>query len=45
MYKRQAYASQLLDNLKAQLNARIQGGTGLAPAVEQGIWDLSLIHI
>jgi hypothetical protein len=33
------YASQLLDNLKAQLNARIQGGTGLAPAVEQGIWD------
>ena len=36
-----AYASQLLDNLKAQLNARIQGGTGLAPAVEQGIWDRS----
>lgn len=33
------YASQLLDNLKAQLNARIQGGTGLAPAVEQAIWD------
>lgn len=33
------YASQLLDNLKATLNARIQGGTGLAPAVEQQIWD------
>ena len=33
------YASQLLDNLKATLNARIQGGTGLAPAVEQAIWD------
>jgi len=33
------YASQLLDNLKATLNARIGGGTGLAPAVEQQIWD------
>lgn len=33
------YASQLLDNLKATLNARIQGGTGLTPAVEQQIWD------
>ena len=33
------YASQLLDNLKATLNARIQGGTGLVPAVEQQIWD------
>ncbi len=33
------YASQLLENLKAQINARIHGGTGLAPAVEQGIWD------
>lgn len=32
------YASQLLDNLKATLNARIHGGTGLAPAVEQAIW-------
>ena len=32
------YASQLMDNLKAQLNARIHGGTGLAPAVEQAIW-------
>lgn len=35
------YASQLLDNLKATLNARIQGGTGLVPAVEQQIWDRS----
>lgn len=34
-----AYASQLLDNLKATLNARIQGGSGLNPAVEQAIWD------
>ena len=33
------YASQLMDNLKAQLNARIQGGTGLNPAVEQQIFD------
>lgn len=33
------YASQLLDNLKATLNARIQGGTGLVPAVEQQIFD------
>lgn len=33
------YASQLLDNLKAQINARIHGGTGLAPAVEQALWD------
>lgn len=33
------YASQLLENLKAQINARIHGGTGLAPAVEKGIWD------
>ena len=35
------YASQLMDNLKAQLNARLHGGTGLAPAVEQAIWDRS----
>ena len=35
------YASQLLDNLKAALNARIHGGTGLAPEVEQQIWDRS----
>lgn len=33
------YASELLENLKAQINARIQGGTGLAPAVEQALWD------
>ena len=33
------YASQLLDGLKAALNARIHGGTGLAPDVEQKIWD------
>ena len=36
------YASQLLDNLKAQLNARIHGGTGLSPAVEQAIWGRAL---
>lgn len=35
------YASQLLDDLKATLNARIRGGTGLNPAVEQAIWDRS----
>lgn len=34
-----AYASALLDNLKAVLNERIKGGTGLNPAVEQAIWD------
>jgi len=33
------YASQLMDNLKAVLNARIQSGTGILPAVEQQIWD------
>ncbi|MDR3066368.1 MAG: hypothetical protein LBV05_12815 [Comamonas sp.] len=33
------YASQLMDNLKATLNARIQGGSGILPAVEQQIWD------
>ena len=33
------YASQLLDSLKALLNARIHGGTGLDPVVEQQIWD------
>lgn len=32
------YASQLLDNLKATLNARIHGGTGLSAEVEQSIW-------
>ena len=34
-----AYASALLGNLKAVLNERIKGGTGLNPAVEQAIWD------
>ena len=33
------YGSQLLDSLKAALNARIHGGTGLAPEVEQRLWD------
>lgn len=33
------YASELLGNLKAVLNARINGGTGIVPAVEQQIWD------
>ncbi len=33
------YASALLDNLKATINARLNGASGLAPAVEQGIWD------
>lgn len=32
------YVSLLMDNLKATLNARIQGGTGLNPAVEAAIW-------
>lgn len=36
------YASQLLDNLKAQLNARIHGGTGLSPAIEQALWGRAL---
>lgn len=36
------YASQLLDNLKARLNARIQGGTGLSPEVEQALWGRAL---
>ena len=36
------YASQLLDSLKAQLNSRIHGGTGLSPAVEQAIWGRAL---
>ena len=35
------YASQLLDSLRAKLNARIHGGTGLAPEIEQQIWDRS----
>lgn len=33
------YASSLLDSIKARLQARINGGTGLAPAVEQALWD------
>lgn len=33
------YASALLSNLKATLNDRLAGGTGLNPAVEQAIWD------
>lgn len=33
------YASDLLSGLKATLNGRLAGGTGLAPAVEQAIWD------
>lgn len=34
-----AYASQLLDNVKAKINERLAGGTGIAPAVEQQLWD------
>lgn len=33
------YASNLLSTLQAVLTARMAGGTGLAPAVEQAIWD------
>lgn len=33
------YASSLLDTLKARLIERMAGGTGLAPAVEQAVWD------
>lgn len=33
-----AYASTLLSNLKATITARLAGGTGLSPAVEQAIW-------
>lgn len=33
------YASDLLTDLKAKLESRLAGGTGLAPAVEQAIWD------
>lgn len=35
------YASELLDKLQAVLSARINGGSGLNPAVEQAIWDRS----
>lgn len=34
-----AYASQLLDDLKALIAQRIRGGTGLSSAVEQALWD------
>lgn len=34
-----AYASALLDGLKARLTERLAGGSGLNPAVEQAIWD------
>lgn len=33
------YASTLLTTLKATLLTRMAGGTGLAPAVEQALWD------
>lgn len=33
------YASLLLDNLRARLNERMRGGSGLPAAVEQAIWD------
>lgn len=33
------YASTLLTTLKATLNSRLTGGTGLPAAVEQAIWD------
>src|SRR5690606_11543356 len=33
------YESALLKTLQAVLAQRMQGGTGLAPAVEQAIWD------
>jgi hypothetical protein len=33
------YASALLESLKTALHSRMQGGTGLPPAVEQAIWD------
>ena len=36
------YASQLLDNVKATLNANLAGGTGLSPQVEQAIWARAL---
>lgn len=34
-----AYASELLNTLKAVLKERMAGGTGLPAAVEQAIWD------
>jgi hypothetical protein len=38
------YASALLSNVTATLNTRLAGGTGLAPAVEQAIWDRSRVR-
>ena len=35
------YASTLLTTLQGTINTRLGGGTGLAPAVEQAIWDRS----
>ena len=35
----QEYSSALLSGIKAVLAARLAGGTGLAPAVEQALWD------
>lgn len=33
------YASTLLDNLKATINARLMGGSGINPNVEQALFD------
>ena len=33
------YASQLLEKLKAVLERRLNGGSGLLPEVEQALWD------
>lgn len=33
------YSSALLDALRTEVLARMQGGTGLAPEIEQAIWD------
>jgi len=35
------YASALLSHLQTLVNNRLNGGTGLGPAVEQAIWDRS----
>lgn len=35
------YKSSLLDNMKALLRQRLDGGTGLAPEVERAIWGRS----
>jgi hypothetical protein len=34
-----AYSSTLLDKVKSELLARLSGGSGLNPIVEQAIWD------